>query len=313
VARKSRIHVPGGTYYVVLRGQPGKALFPEERDRRRFLELLDEVAARYRAQTLAYALLDQRVEMVVRIEELPLYKLVQSLIYRYKRALRGVHGGVGALLQGRYHACLMDPAEYLARAIAHCHTAPARAGLCADADGWRWSGHDALAGRGAGPAALAVDAALAAFGTPPDAGRQRYRAMVVNSAVLSDQDRLGVRLARERTLGDQRFRRRIQRQQKSRAGTVPSLEQIVRHVCNAYGLTAAELESPRRLRRPAQARAVIGLIATETGAATLTEVASRFGRDIATLSISMRRLTQENVDGYRRARRLRDELRRDAR
>lgn len=312
MARKSRIHVPGGTYYVILRGQAGKALFPEERDRERFLELLDEVAARYRAHLLAYALLDGRVEMVLRIEELPLYKFVQSLIYRYKRALRGVHDGVGALLQGRYQACLMDPAEYLAAAIAHCHTAPVRAGLSADADGWHWSGHDALAGRGAGPAALAVDAALAAFGTPPDSGRQGYRAMVASPAVAADQERLGTRLVRERILGDERFQRRIQRQQKRRAGSVPSLEQIVRHVCDAYGLSEADLRSPRRLRRPAQARAVIGLIATETGAATLTDVAGRFGRDIATLSISMRRLTQENVDGYRRARRLRDELRRAA-
>ncbi|HYW04732.1 MAG TPA: helix-turn-helix domain-containing protein [Gammaproteobacteria bacterium] len=312
MARKSRIHVPGGTYYVILRGQSGKALFPEERDRERFLELLDEVAARYRAHTLAYALLERRVEMVVRIEELPLYKFVQSLIYRYKRALRGIHGGVGTLLQGRYQACLLDPAEYLAPAIAHCHTAPVRAGLSADAGSWRWTGHDALAGRGAGPAALAVDAALAAFGAPADAGRRRYRALAADPAVVADQDHLGARLARERILGDERFCRRIQRQQKRRAGSVPTLDRIVRYVCEAYALTEAELKSPRRLRRPAQARAVIGLIATETGAATLTDVASRFGRDIATLSISMRRLTQENVDGYRRARRLRDELRRAA-
>lgn len=312
MARKSRIHVPGGTYYVILRGRPGGVLFPRERDRERFLALLDEVAARYRARVLGYALLGERLELVVQIEELPLYKLVQSLIYRYKRSLRGSDGASDALLQGRYQACLLDPAEFLAAAILHCHTAPVRAGLAADAGSWGWSGHAALAGQAAGPAALAVDAALAAFG-PAESGRRSYRAMVTDPARVDDRAQLGPRLERDRILGDDRFRRRIQRQQKRRAGAVPALDQIVAHVCRAYGLTESELLSPRRLRRPAQARAVIGLIATETGAATLTEVASRFGRDIATLSISMRRLTQENAEGYRRARRLRDEVRRASR
>lgn len=45
-------------------------------------------------------------------------------------------------------------------------------------------------------------------------------------------------------------------------------------------------------RRPAEARAVIGWLATEQAVATLTEVARRFGREVGALSEAVRRLSE---------------------
>ncbi|MFQ5356690.1 MAG: hypothetical protein ACE5DY_09460 [Mariprofundaceae bacterium] len=42
-------------------------------------------------------------------------------------------------------------------------------------------------------------------------------------------------------------------------------------------------------------RAVIGQVARQNGSITLSEVARRFGRDVATLSISVRRLQERAV------------------
>jgi len=60
-------------------------------------------------------------------------------------------------------------------------------------------------------------------------------------------------------------------------------------VCKRYGLTEADLAMKGQRRRPTEARAIIGWAARQDGI-TLSEVTKRFGRDVATLSISVRRL-----------------------
>ena len=42
MARKPRLHVPGGVYHVMLRGNGGQDIFFAKADRRRFLDLLAE-------------------------------------------------------------------------------------------------------------------------------------------------------------------------------------------------------------------------------------------------------------------------------
>ena len=43
MARKPRIHVPGGVYHVMLRGNGGQAIFPNAEDGARFLALLADM------------------------------------------------------------------------------------------------------------------------------------------------------------------------------------------------------------------------------------------------------------------------------
>jgi len=72
-------------------------------------------------------------------------------------------------------------------------------------------------------------------------------------------------------------------------GTSISLDGCIHVVCKRYELTEADLAMKGQRRRPTEARAIIGWAARQDGI-TLSEVAKRFGRDVATLSISVRRL-----------------------
>ncbi len=57
-----------------------------------------------------------------------------------------------------------------------------------------------------------------------------------------------------------------------------------------YRLAPAELAVRGRQRKPAEARAVIAALAVQWGVASLTEVARRYHRDVATLSEAVRRV-----------------------
>ncbi len=91
-----------------------------------------------------------------------------------------------------------------------------------------------------------------------------------------------------RVLGDEDFLAQVV--EAPRRSRPPELETIVRHVRARYGTREEELASPSRVRRLAKARGVVGWLAMRTGAASLTEIARRFHRDVATLSQSVCRL-----------------------
>jgi len=304
MARKPRIHVPGGSYYVALPGRTAPALMPEEDDRKVMLDILRRAVERYGASLHAYALTERWAELAVSVGETPVYKLVQSIVYRYKRQYRQRHGCSRALLRGRHHACLVEPSTTLPAVIAHIHTAPVRAGLAERPESFPWSGHRVLLGLDSGP--VDVPGSLVPFGASREDARQRYREMTADPRVVADEAGLTRRLAPARILGSAEFERRMLR--TTPAAERPSLDAVVAAVCRAYALTEADLRARRRFRKPAEARAVIAWLATATEAATLTAVAERFGRDLATLSIAVSRLGERSAEPLRLARRLRDQL-----
>ena len=52
--RKPRLHLPGGLYHVILRGNDRQAIFLADFDRRRWLRLLGDGIDRYRCRIHAY-------------------------------------------------------------------------------------------------------------------------------------------------------------------------------------------------------------------------------------------------------------------
>ncbi|MCX5653790.1 MAG: transposase [Planctomycetota bacterium] len=62
--RTARLVIPGLPHHVVLRARRGKALFFDDQDRRRFLDLLTGYAASHRLQIRAWCLMPDHVHLV---------------------------------------------------------------------------------------------------------------------------------------------------------------------------------------------------------------------------------------------------------
>ena len=70
----------------------------------------------------------------------------------------------------------------------------------------------------------------------------------------------------------------------SRPRTRPDPARLAAAVLADYGLGPGDLAAPSRRRDCVQARGVIGYLASSLGAASLTHLSERFGRDPATWS-----------------------------
>ncbi|MDH3230943.1 MAG: transposase [Alphaproteobacteria bacterium] len=303
MSRKPRIHVPGGVYHVMLRGNGGREIFLESGDGARFLALLADGAERFGLRCHGYCLMPNHAHLVLQAGAAPLSRAMQNLAFRYTRHINAREQRIGHLFQGRYKAILVDADSYLLELVRYVHLNPVRAGLCDRPEAWRWSGHRAYLGRAAAPW-LTTEWVLSLLAPKAGDARAAYRAFVADGtgegrrAEFHSGSGGGGRL-----LGDDSFVERVLEQAGAAPDNPPSLEAIVAAVASAYDVDAAALAGPSRARLCAEARGLAGLVARETGAAPFTEVAARFGRDLSSLSRAVRRVEDAAADDDLRARR----------
>ena len=292
MSRKPRIHVPGGVYHAMLRGNGGQEIFLDPADGAHFLDLLAEGTRRFGFRCHGYCLMPNHVHLVLQAGAVPLSRAMQNLSFRYARRINGRERRAGHLFQGRYKAILVDAESYLLELVRYVHLNPVRAGLCDAPEAWRWSGHRAYLGRAAAPW-LTTDRVLGLLAAREADARAAYRAFVADGmgegrrAEFHSGNGGGGRL-----LGDDGFVERALAEAGESPDSPPPLDAIVAAVADAYDVEAAALAGPGRARRLSQARGLAGLIARETGAAPLSALAARFGRDLSSYSRAVRRVAE---------------------
>ena len=129
MARKPRVHVPGGIYHVMLRGNGGQDIFFEPEDRGEIYRLLGEGTARFEYRVHAYCLMSNHLHLAVEVGRIPLSRGMQNLAFRYTRWINRREKRMGHLFQGRYRALLVDRDAYLLELVRYIHLNPVRAGL----------------------------------------------------------------------------------------------------------------------------------------------------------------------------------------
>lgn len=283
MARKPRVHVPGGVYHVIVRGNHRQDIFFTDEDRHHCYGLLQEGTARFGYRVHGFCLMSNHVHLALQVADIPLSKVMQNVTFRYTQWVNRRQKRSGHLFQGRYKAILVDREAYLSELVRYIHLNPVRAGLARKPEAYRWSGHRAYLGREALPW-LTTEWVLGRFGKRVITARTRYAAFVAEGVRHGHREEFHRGTKEDsRVLADDRFLERVLNQ-PVRVARPPTLAAILRHVGAAYGLSAQDLASPARARRHSEARGVAGWLALHTRAATLTELGAQVQRDATTLS-----------------------------
>ncbi len=291
MARRARIHVPGGVYHVILRGNGGQDIFFEDADRDRVYLLLQEGVERFGHRIHGFCLMTHQLHLAVEVREVPLSKIMQNVAFRYTRWVNKRQGRMGHLFQGRYKAIVVDAYGYLMELIRYIHLNPVRAGLVRHPEEYPWTGHRAYLGEETLPwlsTEWCWDSSASAGG--PAA---RYERFVKDGYSEGHRSEFHSGEEDSRVLGPDRFLEKILGSAAAPAHKRPALGTLVRRVCRAYGVKESDLMAPGRRRDLAEARALVGYLAMVLGSAALTAVGKHFGRDVATLSNGVRRLSEK--------------------
>lgn len=286
--RRSRLHVSGGIYYVVLRSNPGLHIFNETTDYAEFEQLLAHALARCRAELHAFCWTTDAAHLVIGIGSVPLGRIIQRLTSQYARRIHRRNNGAGHLFQQRYHAILIDPDAYLLRLVRHVHHVPVTEGLVQNPDDYRLSSHHAYLEETNIPwlCKRTVWRMLGRYGKSPD---KAYRELMTRPGDPRDPIRFERGSRRDpRVLGEIEINPTATEGARA-AANADVLERIIDTVVQVLSVERDALLSKSRQRQLALARAVVTWHALEKGVATLADVGRKLKRDPSTLFVAVER------------------------
>lgn len=283
MARKPRIHLPGGFYHVILRGNAGQSIFLAETDFSHLEALLAEGIRRFGHRVHAYCWMPNHIHLLIQVSRIGLPAIIQNLAFRYTRWINSRQRRRGHLFQGRYQAILVDADHYLLELLRYIHLNPVRAGLVATPREYPHSSHRAYLGHGAIPW-LHTDWVLGQIAATRSEARRRYRRFIAAGLAGGRRPELYRGTEDPRILGEDHFLESVERQARKEVGRRIPIEQVVTSLCAVLRLDLDALRSPSRDRKLSRARALLAYLVVEHGAGTLTALAAWLHRDVSTLS-----------------------------
>lgn len=290
MARKPRIHLPGGLYHVIFRGNGGQDVFLTDADRYRFYLLLQEGTHRFGYRVHAFCLMTNHIHLALQVADIPLSRAMQNLSFRYTRWINWREKRTGHLFQGRYKAVLIEAESYLLELVRYLHLNPVRAGMVTSPEDYQWSGHNAYLGKEILPW-LTTDWMLVQLGKSVSKARAAYEAFVLDGLDEERRPEFHGSGVDSRLLGDDNF---MDKCLSGAGGTALRLtaQQIIETVSRAYHLDADILKTKSQQRIASEARAVAGWMARESGCVTLSAIAGLVNRDVGSISSAVRRLSE---------------------
>ncbi|HEX4986741.1 MAG TPA: transposase [Burkholderiales bacterium] len=282
MARKPRLHVPGGLYHVVVRGNARQNVFFIPQDRHYFYDLLAEGIVRFGYRVHAFCLMTNHLHLALQVGQRELSAGMQNLSFRYTRYLNARLNRVGHVFQGRFKAFLVDQDSYGLALVRYIHLNPVRARMVREPAAYPWSSHRAYLGMEDLPW-LTSDWVLGQFDERRAPARTKFAAFVDSGRHDGHSDLFYGGEADSRVVGAEDFLKQVVPEQELGFGTA-SLADIVAYVCRCSGFTEQSLLELGRNRRAAQLRALIAWLATRSRSCSLAEVAAHFSRSPSTLS-----------------------------
>jgi putative transposase len=138
--RPLRSFEPGGFYHVTARGNNGRDIVVDDRDREAFVTLLARTAARFGFHVHAWCLMTNHYHLVIETPSGELSPAVQYLNSAHARRFNQRHDRTGHLFRARFRATVLQDDRHLEAACAYVLLNPVRAGLTTCPEEWRWAG-----------------------------------------------------------------------------------------------------------------------------------------------------------------------------
>ncbi len=138
--RPLRSDLSDGFFHVTARGVDGVPIFRDDDDRWSFLHLLRDSVARYRWTCHAFCLMTNHYHLVLEATQPELSRGMQRLNGLHAQRFNRRHSRTGHLFGARFASWVIDRELHFRRTCEYVLQNPVRAGLCAHAADWPWSG-----------------------------------------------------------------------------------------------------------------------------------------------------------------------------
>jgi putative transposase len=288
MARLPRLHVPGGWYYLTLRGHGDRNLFPRPPQRWTFEQTIAEAAAQTNMRVHAFCLMDTYARMLIEVAEIPIRVFMQLVGSRYALALRAITPFSGRLFCERHDALLVDVDRYFLDLLCAIHLEPVRMGAVLQPQEYIWSSHRDYLGADSRPW-VCTSFGLSSMHEQRSLACDAYRRHIASRTHNPpDPDAFAPHPKDPRVLGDDAFLSAVALS-LAESTRNPALEQLTEEICRTRQITLEALRSPCQSRTLSVARGLIAARALQLRTASLTEIARYLNRSVSAVARSAQR------------------------
>lgn len=220
MSRPIRFQGPGLVYHVMSRGNNKMAIFVDDLDHLRFLEMLADVVAEFELDSWVHCEMPNHFHLVMRTRLPNLSLAMRHLNGRYAQWWNKRHCHVGHVFQGRFKAQVVEASVYLVRLCRYVLLNPVRAGLCSHPRDWPWNSYRTLVSGQSSPC-VDVESLCQQFATDAASIRDRLSAYVDPDA---DPDMAAFIRGDQRVIGTAAFATQFQRPARAASPEVPARE-----------------------------------------------------------------------------------------
>jgi putative transposase len=286
MSRRQRLHVPGGTYYVVQRGSTTRPIFSQHQDYQLFERLLATALRRTGARLHAYCWTPDAIHIALQIDSVSVGRFMQGITSRYARSIHERAAESGHFFRQRYKAILIDPDAYLLKLVRYIHHLPVIEGLSGDPGAYAFTSHGSYLGANDTPWLTTRTALRMMNGCDQNS---EYAEFMSQSPLPEECEQFEHGSKHDaRIVASPEFLENLPRHLRVYRSKL-TLEQIIQTVTCRLGVDREHVLSNSRQREVTLARALIAWYATERRVATLSEVARYLRRDPSTLSVAVSR------------------------
>ena len=212
MARLPRLAVAGHVHHVLQRGNNKQAIFIDDEDYRRMLDLLSEHAARDKVAIHAYVLMSNHFHLLLTPKTSQgLSAMMQSVGRRYVQYFNQRYGRTGTLWEGRYRATLIQPERYLISSKIFMDLNPVRAGVVTRPLDYSWSSHGHYVGHHIDKIVVPHNVYWQ-LGNTPFAREARYAELIAHGLSQKQQAELTESVLKGWPLGETQFVDDLQKQ-----------------------------------------------------------------------------------------------------
>lgn len=306
--RTARIDIPGLLQHVIVRGIERRDIFLDDDDRHLFVERLSKLLSETGTECLAWALMSNHFHLLLCPRVTKLSVFMRRLLTGYAIVFNLQHKRSGHLFQNRYKSIVCQEDTYLLELVRYIHLNPLRADLVktiAELDSYPWCGHAVLMGSQKLDGHKADDVLLL-FDRSKRSARQKYRDFVVDGIKNGRRDELvggGLRRSLgisgandyeffdERILGSGEFVEGLWRETEPReiSSLRMSLAGVIQGTAEVFGVGVELLRQKNRVKKLAEARAVICYLAVRECGFNGVEVARALNLSRSGVSVAAKR------------------------
>ena len=144
--RRARQYIPELPYHIVQRGNNREVCFIEPENYQFYLELWQELSAKYQVAVHAYCLMTNHIHFLVTpAADDSISNTMKAIGSRYAQYINKKYKRTGTLWEGRHKSSLVQSEQYLLTCYRYIELNPVRAGMVERPEEYQWSSYGANA------------------------------------------------------------------------------------------------------------------------------------------------------------------------